>query len=336
MHSYDLSTSSSTTSIFTFRRYLSKEWGRIVRMYIYIALSTMADVLTPLYIAIAIDEAIGQQNPDQLIQIGYILAGLFVLKTVSSIAQVRTIAQVSHNSLTSLRRDLFATLQRLPMRFFVANTTGDLISRINNDSFQLNETLSFTVARFFASFFAIIGISGFIFFLHPTLATITMVVAFGMFGVTRLLSPWIRRTNKRNSVNVGKLSSSIEENIYNFRVIVTFDRRDFFRDSLTQLNSQVRYSSFWATISSGIVRPLYDFGGQIAQLVVLLVGINFAASGDITIGFLVAFIGYTQRLYEPLSLLGYLWTDFQRAIASWSRVSEVLELESDLEVISSQ
>ena len=71
--------------------------------------------------------------------------------------------------------------------------------------------------------------------------------------------------------------------------------------------------------------PAYTFVGNLAQVLVLAGGLWLISSGTITLGVLIGFIVYAQKFYDPLRIVGSIWGTMQSAIASWSRIQEILD-----------
>ena len=220
---------------------------------------------------------------------------------------------VGQNILFKLRNAIFEKIQSLPLAFFNQNKLGDLISRINSDTDKLNQFFSQQLNQFVGNIFVIIGIGIFIFFINPRLALITISSAVVLFIITYFLSPWIHKRNRYSLQSLGNLSAEIQESLNNFKVIVTFDRRDYFRDNFNTSNNENFIASVKSGIANNITAPIYDFFGNIASLLVLGFGITMILKGQLTIGILISFLNYSQS-----------------SLAAWNRILEILNLSSDL------
>ena len=162
--------------------------------------------------------------------------------------------------------------------------------------------------------------------LSPTLILLVFTVA---------ISPWIRRKNRATLKSIGNLSAEIQESIANFKVIVAFDRRDYFRKHLGDANRENYKKSIRAGIANSLLSPIYTFASNIGQLIVLAVGIWLIGQGRFSIGLLISFIAYVSNFYNPLRQLARLWANLQLTLAAWDRISQLLSLESNLPIIES-
>jgi ATP-binding cassette subfamily B protein len=207
------------------------------------------------------------------------------------------------------------------------------MSRLNNDTDKLNQFLSESVIRFVGSFFVVLGIGIFIFFLNFKLALVTLLACVFLYLATKLLSPSIQKLNRKSLEAIAEFESVVQENLTNFKVVAAFNRRDYFLETLSHKNQDILKKSYKSEFIGGLFRPIYDFAGNIAQVLVLVAGFYLISQGELTVGFLIGFISYTQKFYEPLRILGSIWTNIQSAMAAWGRVRQILVLESDLKVV---
>jgi ATP-binding cassette subfamily B protein len=140
----------------------------------------------------------------------------------------------------------------------------------------------------------------------------------------------VKKKNALSAKATGGLSAEIQESLNNFKVVLAFNRRDYFRQRFEVANSSNYSTSVSAGIANNVFMPVYGFLSSMGQLVVLLYGIYLITIGYFTPGFLIAYFMYTSSFYDPLRQLAALWAGFQVAIASWDRISHILSLESDL------
>jgi ATP-binding cassette subfamily B protein len=232
--------------------------------------------------------------------------------------------------LFTLRNAIFNKLQELPVAFFSQNKAGDLISRINNDTDKVNQFFSQSLMQFVSSIFIIVGAGIALVCLNWRLGLATLAPGALMWLFTKLLTPWVKKKNAVSAKATGALSAEIQESLNNFKVVLAFNRRDYFRQRFEVANSSNYSTSVSAGIANNVFMPVYGFLSSMGQLVVLLYGIYLITIGYFTPGFLIAYFMYTTSFYDPLRQLAALWAGFQVAIASWDRISHILSLESDL------
>jgi len=288
------------------------------------------NLVAPLVIAYVIDTYIVTKEFSGVLTFGGILLGLYGVGLVTSYFQTRLMGGVGQRVLFKLRNNLFQKLQSLPVAFFDANKTGDLISRINNDTDKLNQFFSRTLVSFFSSAVVMVGAAGFMLVLNVKLAVAALLPVVFLIVFTQLVSPWIKRTNSSAAKATGELSAEISESIANFKVIVAFNQREFFKNNFAQANQTNYTKAISAGIANQTFGPVFEFASYASQLVVLLYGVYLISGGELTIGLLIGFLVYVSNFYDPLRQLASLWANLQVALASWDRIAVILSMKNTL------
>lgn len=265
-----------------------------------------------------------------------ILLGTYLVAVLAAYMQTRFMGSVGQLTLFRLRNTIFTKLQELPIAFFNQNKTGDLISRINNDTDKLNQFFSQTLMQFTASAFTIVGSAIFILLINFKLGVAALLPAVFLIIFSKSISSWVKKINLNSLRSEGALSSEIQESLENFKVIIAFNRRDYFKQKFAVANIANFKKSVVAGLGNNIFMPIYDFASNIAQLIVLVYGIYLISVGQLEIGLLISFILYIARFYDPLRQFANFWSTMQIALAGWERISEITRLESDLTIHKSK
>lgn len=315
-----------------FIHFLVGEKIRFLIALVAILINSLIGIATPFILGQTVDRYIQNKDLNGLTMNTFILLGLFSLGFITNYLQTRLMGTIGQNVLFNLRNTLFQKIQMLPLVFFNQNKLGDLISRINNDTDKLNQFFSQQLNQFMGNFFTMLGICLFMFTINFRLALITLGSAFLLFIITLLISPWVSRQNRLSLQSLGTLSAEIQESLNNFKVVVAYDRRDYFRDNFQNVNFNNFHHSVRSGIANNISGPLYDFSGNMAVLLVLVFGVYFISQGQITVGILISFLSYTDRFYGPLRQMAALIASAQVALAGWNRIFEILRLKSNLEI----
>lgn len=332
--------------VFEVNRYLGGYGRKVILLGILafglVMITSVINVYAPNIIGEASQQAIANRDQGALLQVVVGLLVLYVGASVASYLQILVMGWIGQDILARLREKIFNKIQSLPLSFFNQNKSGDLISRINSDTDKLNQALSETLLRFLGNIFIIIGIGIAMIVLNPLLGTFALAVAIGLILITNALSSLFRSLNRRALKATGDLSGEVQESLSNFKVIVAFNRRDYFKNSFQQVNENSRRANTLSSIANNILTPLYDFGGNVALFLVYLVGINLIISqtfsflgisfqGSLEFGTLISYILYVDRFYSPLRIMASLFASIQTSLAAWSRISNILALESDLQ-----
>lgn len=317
----------------TFGQYLEGEKFKIIVVVLAVLINSSSSVITPYLISYTIDNYILKKNLTGLFSILWVLLGVYILSFIAGYLQARVMGRLSQRTLFKLRNNLFAKIQSLPIAFFNQNKSGDLISRLNNDTDKLNQFLSESLLRFVSIFFSVVGIGIFIFFINVPMAIVTLGSTIILVIATLLLSKWVEKVNKESLETSGEFSAQIQESLTNFKAVVAFNKQDYFENKINEVNQKNFKRTVLAQVSSGLFNPIYNLSGNIAQILVLAFGIYLVSKNQLSIGLLIGFIAYTQKFYEPLRILGTIWGSLQGALAAWVRVQEIFGLESNLKVV---
>ena len=292
------------------------------------------NLLGPFIIGYTIDTYVVHKNYQGVLLFSGILLIMYMLAFIASYQQTKIMGGVGQSMLFKLRNTIFNKLQELPVDFFNQNKAGDLISRVNNDTDKINQFFSQSLMQFIGTIVTMLGAGIFLLAINFRLGLATLLPGLAIYIFTKLTSGRIKKKNAISMKSTGELSAEIQESLNNFKVIIAFNRRDYFRKKFEEINNQNYRKALDAGIANTVLIPVYGLLASFAQLIVLTYGIYLIAAGEFSIGLLVSYLAYATNFYNPLRQLAALWTNFQVAMAGWDRVSHILNLESNLPVIT--
>ncbi len=311
-------------------KFISSERKNLIFALITILINAGLLLLGPLLVGHTIDQYIRTKQFHGVLVFGGILLLMYMFAMITGYIQTKLMGGVGQRMLYTLRNAIFNKLQELPVSFFNQNKAGDLISRVNNDTDKLNQFFSQSLMQFVSSIITMIGAGIFLLSINFELGAAALSPAVVIVIFTMLLSPWVKSKNAKNLKSVGGMSAEIQESLNNFKVIIAFNRRDYFRKRFDEANQENYKTAIGAGLANNIFVPVYGLLSSAAQLIVLLFGIYLISIGNFTLGLLVSYISYCTNFYNPLRQLAALWTSFQVAMASWDRISQILLLETNL------
>lgn len=312
---------------------MAEEKRPLVIAIIAILLNSAATLVVPIIIAYIIDVYFITKNFQGVLLFSGLLFVIFIVGLVASYVQVRVMGGLGRRLLFNLRNKIFNKLQELPVAFFNQNKAGDLISRINNDTDKLNQFFSQALMQFISNIVLIVGAGIFLVAINVELGLVALLPAMIALAATQLLSPWVKRTSLKSLRTLGAMSGEIQESINNFKVIVAFNRLDYFRNRFKEANQTNYSASVSAGIAGNVFNPIYALASSLAQMAVLGLGIYLIFTGHFAIGLLIGFLLYVNNFYTPLRQLASVWPSLQLALAGLDRISEVLALESDITIV---
>lgn len=326
--------SSTWSGLKNLLKLVSGEKKKLTLALCAILLNSSLNLLGPLLIGHTIDKYIQTKQYHGVLVFSGILLAMYLIAFVTSYFQTQLMGGVGQRIIFELRNAIFNKIQQLPVAFFNENKAGDLISRVNNDTDKLNAFFSQALMQFIGNIMTMIGAGVFLLLINFELGLATLVPALFILIFTRLLSPWVKQKNAVNLKSTGSMSAEIQESLNNFKVIIAFNRRDYFRKRFETANTENYRSAIGAGLANIIFMPLFGLFSSIAQLTVLSFGIYLITQGNFSVGLLVSYLSYATNFYNPLRQLASLWTSFQVALAGWDRISQILSLNSNLVTLS--
>jgi len=299
-------------------------------------LNSALNLLGPFLIGYTIDKYVQHKQYSGVLMFSAILFCMYLVTLFTSYFQTKLMGGVGQRMLFTLRNAIFGKLQSLPLAFFNANKAGDLISRVNNDTDKLNTFFSQSLVNFIGILITMLGAGIFLLVINVKLGMATLLPALLILIFTRIISPWVKKRNAVNLTSVGGMSAEIQESLHNFRVIIAFNRRDYFRQRFSEANQRNYSTAIAAGTANNIFLPVYTLFSGLAQLVVLAYGIYLISQHEFSVGLLVSYLAYATNFYNPLRQLATLWTSFQVAMAGWDRISQILNLHTNLETLTGE
>jgi ATP-binding cassette subfamily B protein len=170
----------------------------------------------------------------------------------------------------------------------------------------------------------------FVLALNVRLGVAALLPALGVLLLTKATGAWVKRRSRASLRALGALSGDVQESTSNFRVILAFNRLDYFRKQFAGVNERNYRAAVDAGLATNLYIPIYGLAYNLAQLLVLAYSFYLISAGQFTIGLLVSFLLYVNNFYFPLRQMAAIWSSFQLAMASLDRISEVLALEPNL------
>lgn len=336
---FDTGTDRSMSTPEMFRKLwqlVGNEKSSLIIALVVIIINSLLNLIAPFLIGDAVDKFVQTHEYPGVIRYAVILLVIFATVLVSGYFQTQLMGQVGQRMLYNLRNAVFNKLQELPFAFFNQNKSGDLISRINSDTEKINQFFSHSLIQFAASLVSMIGAAAFLLTIHFWLGLAALVPGVVLWVFTRSVSPYVKKKNAISLRSGGQLSAEIQESLSNFKVVVAFNRRDYFREKFEEANTDNYRKALKAGFVNTSLAPVYSLLANIGQLIVLAFGIFLILKGSFTIGLLISFLSYIVLFYNPLRQIASLWASFQVALACWDRIAMIISLKNDFEVMDGE
>jgi ATP-binding cassette subfamily B protein len=263
-----------------------------------------------------------------------LLVGAFVAAGVLGIvlgyAQTFFTGWTGERMLADLRELVFRHLQRLSLGFYERNRAGVIISRLTNDVEALDQLVSDGVTSLVQNTLTLVGTAVVLFFLDWRLALATLTVMPAM----TIATAWFRKRSggayRRVRETLGAVTATLAEDIAGMRVLQSFTRERAAQDNFRRVAETYRVSNQRTVVLNGIYFPIVDFLSTAATAVVLGYGGWLASNGDVSIGTLVAFLGYLTNFFDPVQQLSQLYNTFLSAVAALDKITDLLDEEPEV------
>lgn len=285
-------------------------------------------MLEPWLFGSIVDTALKTANLQNL----YSLIQFFIFVRVGVffvfVARSYTLQYIGHNIAQNLRFDLFSHIQKHPLVFFDKNSSGSLVTKLTNDLVTLAELFSSTTVNALADLFMLFGVATAMFFFHMKLALATLAVTPLFLFIIWYLKQQIRKAFRVSRESLAMVNGFISENITGIEIIQAFGRENERAEKFDNLNSDLKNSQLNSTFYNSLFNPFSIATNAFIVTIIVLYGSYLIKSNEISVGFLVSFIAYTEYLFRPINSLSEKMAVFQNAFAAGERVFSLLDEEN--------
>jgi len=264
-------------------------------------------------------------NIDKIKEITLFLVFIFILSAVFSYVQSITMTIVANKFAMKLRGSISTKINKLPLKYFDTNQTGDILSRVTNDvdtiAFSMNNSLATLVSAISLFVGTIIMM-----FVTNWIMAITAILS-SLLGFS-FMSLVLGKSQKYFSIRqkeLGNLNGHIEEIYSSLNVVKAYNGKKNAEEKFDELNKKLYEANRKSQFLSGLMHPMMHFIGNFGYVAVCIVGALLTMNGKISFGVIVAFISYVRLFTSPLSQIAQAMTRLQTTAASSERVFEFLD-----------
>ena len=229
-----------------------------------------------------------------------------------------------------VRAAIYQHLQRLSLSFYEDKQTGQLMSRVVNDSELLESLIAHAIPDVAVNILTLVGVTTILMRMSWQLALLSMIpiplIALGMQGYSRYVRPAFRL----RQVELGELNAALNDNLSGIREIQAFTREESEAAHILHHIARYRDSLLRALRLMATFYPFVEFSSALGTIVLIYFGGRLVLAQSLAIGDLVAFFLYLERLYQPVRTLSEAWEHVQQALAGAERIAELLDEEPDV------
>lgn len=305
--------------------YLRPYRWRISAVFVLVVLGTLFTLVGPVLIGVAIDRYIVPGDLQGLIGISAIMLAAYLASSGTTVAYTLVMVNITQELVLDIRSHLFSHIQTLSMDFYDDQETGDLMSRVTNDTDAINRVLSNGLVQLAASILQLVGVLIAMIALDWQLALGSLVVLPIMLAITGAIASRSRQAFRQVQKNLGDLNAYSEENISGVRVVRTFARESETIKAFQLVNKRNRESGIQAEKIVALLNPLITVMSTIAIAVIAGLGGWLALRNMISVGVIVSFTAYIRQFFQPLRQLAQLYNQLQSGLAGAERIFEIMD-----------
>ena len=258
------------------------------------------------------------------------LAGLYLLSAVTNYLLNRLMLECSTVIMRALRTELFSKMQKLPIRYFDANTHGSLMSYFTNDIEATNELLQHAITQMLISVMSLLGTIGMMLALSMKLFSLMVVLAAIVVTVVRVITKKSSYAYRQQQKDAASVNGFVEEMIAGQRDVKVFTHEKQVMQDFAPINESFYQSSALATTVTSIVGPILNNLSHFFYALTCAVGVLWL-TGENAGGVLITFLGYIRTFAERVSQISEQFNAIMLALAGAERIFDVLDLPPEVD-----
>ena len=260
-------------------------------------------------------------------KLAIILGIIYIISAIFSFFQHYIMATVSNFFAKDLRSKIINKINKLPLKFFDKNQTGDILSRVTNDIDTVAQTMSQSIGSLVGAITLVIGSVLMMFITNITMALCAIISSLIGFSLMSIILKKSQKYFVQRQVELGNMNGHIEEVYSGHNVVKVYNGKSISDEKFDKLNSKVFDAIRKSQFLSGLMQPIMMFIGNFSYVIVCVVGALLVMNNHITFGVIVAFMVYIRLFTNPLSQIAQAMTSLQSAAAASERIFEFVEEE---------
>ncbi len=258
-----------------------------------------------------------------------ILASVYLIGLLCTYTQARIMLSISQGAIEEIRRDLFAKMQKLPIKYYDSHPTGELMSRYTNDVDNIGMMLDNSLVSLISGSITLIGT--FVFMVTTnwilTLITVVFIPIFIWGGAA--IAKHSHKFYSAQQAALGAVNGYIEETVTGQKVVKVFNHEGECVDEFDTLNGDLREKQFKAQFYGGIMGPVMHNTSMISYAATIGIGGVLMCTSGFTPGGLTVFAGYSKQFSFPINNISMQMSTVFSALAGAERVFNVMDAEPE-------
>ena len=267
----------------------------------------------------------GPMDLDGVVSICLILVALYAVSAVLTFVQQYIMTTISQRTASNFRRDISTKINRLPLRYFDSNTTGDVMSRVTNDVDTLGQSMNQSISTMATAITLLGGSVIMMLYTNVTMAATAILSSLVGFAFMTVVMGRSQKYFERQQSDLGDMNGHVEEMYSGHLVMKAYGGEAAAKSDFDRINDSLYRSGFMSQFLGGMMMPFMNFIGNFGYVMVCIVGALLCIDGRISFGVIVAFMIYVRLFTQPLTQISQAVVSMQSVAAAAERVFEFLD-----------
>jgi len=278
----------------------------------------------------ALDDIFFQKNLNMLMIIPVVVASVYILKGICDFGQYYLMAFIGQSVIRDLRHEMFCKMEDMSVGFFVKHSTGELLSRMNNDVSLVQGALTSAITGVIRDALTVICLIAVVFFRDFKLALIAMVVfplaIYPLINFGRRM----KRYSRRMLVSLEDITERLNETITGIRIVKAFAMEDYERKRFSEVNETL-FNAFMRRFKvRAMSNPVMEALGGFGVCAIVTYGGYQVINGQSTQGTFFSFMAALIMLYEPIKRISEVNNSFQEGLSAGERIFSLIDTEPEV------
>ena len=312
------------------RRYTTALIVTVLSMLLLVGVQLLIPWIIKLLIANITEQASAQASLNLITQLTIVALIVYVARAGLQFLRSYMAHVAGWGVVADVRKHIYEHLQRLSLRFYEDAQTGQLMSRVVNDSDLFEQLIAHAVPDVVVNVLTLIGVSAVLFSLNWRLALLSLVPIPLVVLSLQVYARYVRPAFRERQKELGDLNATLNDNLSGIREIKAFTREESELQRVGVKIDRYRRSLLRALRLMATFQPFVEFTSSLGSIVVIYFGGQLAFKQALSVADLVAFFLYLEMFYQPVRNLSGAWENIQSALAGADRVGDLLEQKPEI------
>ena len=304
-----------------------------------ILISSIASISVSLSLRFLLDDyiipLIGQKDPNysELYMALTVLGTIFLCGVIATFVYSRLMVTIGQGVLKRVRDEMFAHMQKLPIRYFDQNTNGSIMSLYTNDTDTLRQMINQSIPQVLMSVLTIVVTFISMLVLSPLLTILAVLMIVLMFFVSRFITGNSGKYFIRQQLDLADVTGFVEERMNGQKVVKVFNHETISEEEFDELNERLFESASKAHTFASIMGPVVGNMGNILFVLTAVFGgfLSVAGIGNITLGVMASYLQFTKSFTQPFMQIAQQFNSIIMALAGAERIFNLMDEEPEVD-----